>query len=106
MASLLYNKNIMGLNENRRIGLNGTYAIKVLKKKMSLSGNLGYMVNTLNNASDGFTITTNARMNYKIKRKISAGINGNILFRNSTIQNYQEFRATARVSYHFTTKKS
>jgi hypothetical protein len=106
MASLLYNKNIMGLNENRRIGLNGTYAIKVLKKKMSLSGNLGYMVNTLNNASDGFTITTNASMNYKIKRKISAGINGNILFRNSTVQNYQEFRATARVSYHFTTKKS
>jgi hypothetical protein len=105
-GSVLYNKNVMGLNENQRIGLNGTYAKKVLKKKMSLSGNLGYMVNTQNNTSDGFTITTNASMNYKIKRKISAGINGNILFRNSATQNYQEFRATARVSYHFTTKKS
>jgi hypothetical protein len=105
-GSLLYNKNIMGLNENQRIGLNGTYSRKVLKKKMSLSGNLGFMANTLNNESDGFTITTNASMNYKIKRKISAGINGNILFRNSTNQSYQEFRATARVSYQFTTKKS
>jgi len=104
VGNMMYNKNIAGLTENQRIGLNMTYAKKVMKKKMSLSGNLGFIKNKLNGIGNGFTITTSAGLRYRVKKKISCGLNGNILFRISEKSPYQEFRLTAKVSYQFRTK--
>tara|TARA_B110000902_G_scaffold266321_1_gene353625 strand:- start:4152 stop:5885 length:1734 start_codon:yes stop_codon:yes gene_type:complete len=104
-GSLLFNKNIVGLNQNQRIGANFGYSKSIKEKKGRLNANLGFTKNSLNQESDGSSINTGFGFKYKVKKKLSAGINTNFVFRISETSPYQEYRVSARVSYSFTSKK-
>jgi hypothetical protein len=104
-GSLLFNKNIVGLNQNQRIGANFGYSKSIKEKKGRLNANLGFTKNSLNQESDGSSINTGFGFKYKVKKKLSAGINTNLVFRISETSPYQEYRVSARVSYSFTSKK-
>ncbi|MFT5723493.1 MAG: hypothetical protein ACI9JN_000607, partial [Bacteroidia bacterium] len=104
-SSLLFNQNVVGLMENRRIGANITGSKKIYKKLISANATVGFTQNSMNGVGDGITFTGNIGLRYKIKKKISVGLNTNLLFRDSNIQSYQEYRGTFKISYQFTTKK-
>jgi hypothetical protein len=104
-GSLLFNKNIVGDNENQRIGANASYSKRVIEKKGRLNTNLGFTMNSLNSESDGASINTGVGFRYKVKKKLSTAVNANLVFRISETSPYQEYRLTAKVSYQFSTKK-
>ncbi|MFT5158142.1 MAG: hypothetical protein ACI8SE_001769 [Bacteroidia bacterium] len=104
-TSLLFNQNVVGLMENRRIGANVSGSKVIYKKLVSANATIGFTQNSINGVGDGLTFTTNIGFRYKIKKKISVALNANFLIRDSNIQSYQEVRGTFKVSYQFTTKK-
>ncbi len=104
-TSILANRNVIGDNENARLGANIRASKRFMDKKLSVSAGLGITKNFINNISDGNTVIGNIGLRFKLKRSMNISLNTNILNRDSKVESYKEYRGTLKVSYQFSTKK-
>ena len=98
-SSLLGNQNVIDTLSRTRIGGSIQCRLKVSQKKITLNSNVGYMMNMLNGAGDGGTITLRIGASYSKKKSITTGFNLNYINRIGGTSSFSEFRGTLRVSY-------
>ncbi len=99
------NRNIIGSNESERLGGRLRIGKAFAQKKLRLSLNSSYTLNTLNGESNGASLSNNISLVFKPTKKFSASIRLNNLNRIGTDTPYQELRSTLRLSYLLPTKK-
>lgn len=99
----LGNKNLIAERETRRLGGNLGINKVLFDKKLSISTNVAYLINYIDQVEDGQTITARLGLRYKIKKKISSAFNLNYLNRGGEGA-FQEYRGTARITYILPTK--
>lgn len=98
-STLLGNQNIIDTLTRTRVGGNLQCHIKVADKKVALTSNAGYMMNMLNGAGDGSTLTFRVGASYSKKKSITTSVNLNYVNRIGGTTPFSEIRGTFRVSY-------
>lgn len=102
-SGLQYIENQFPDRNNQRYGANIKVGTNFLDKKLKLNVGTAYHYNFEDFIADGNSFTGQIKLNYKRSKLITTGLNINFLHRIRAIESYQEWRATAKVSYRFNT---
>ncbi len=101
-GSLNYNNNVVGGNENERLGIGAGANKSFFAKTLTWRGNVNYSLNRFNQQEDGWVLSLNTSATYRIRKKQSLSLNVFYLNRNTKIQNpFSEWRGAAGYQFNF-----
>lgn len=99
------NRNLIGSNENERLGGRLRIGRGFAQKKVRINLNTSYTVNSLNGDNNGASLSNNLSLVVKPSKQFSGSLRVNYLNRLGIDIPFQEVRTTLRLSYLIPTKK-
>lgn len=101
-SSVNYNSSLIGGNENNRIGLGIGVNKSLLKKALSVRGNVNYSRSRYNEQENGGVLSINSSASYRIQKKHALSFNLFYLNRNSKVQTpFSEWQGSAGYQFNF-----